>query len=243
MMKHLTTLAVAGMSLLAATALAPTAEAAAISAGTFNYSVANFNLNSYVNTPGMTVKSYVKFVEAPPYQVSPDGQATFGLSFGGWNTVATYGPTLSWSGGSVAPASGSTSNLFLTGPNRTYVSDMGFNVTPGSIGNFELNVWVTSYGDGVIDFKAGFNGGAPTYTSQYRTVNAPTYADFGGFYNLKFNTTSATDVLNISVAGPADNSAWAFLGGANLTTAVPEPASLALLGLGTLALLRRRRSC
>lgn len=125
----------------------------------------------------------------------------------------------------VTPGAPYTLDFFVAGN-----APVGFG--PGSV----LNVFVDFYnaGNGLVDrhLVLGGSTGPNSYVEKTFTVTAPANAAFAGVF-INFVTgafeTAAGDISidNVQFIDPNAD--------------VPEPASLGLIGLGSLALLRRRR--
>ena len=106
-----------------------------------------------------------------------------------------------------------------------------FSFSPNAAGTGTLTLHVGTFQS---SWFYSFNGGASTNTGA---------ADFNyneGTIVFNFTTTDASDNVNIDLT--SGNAGNLFIGSARLDfTAVPEPSSTALFGLGSLGLLLRRR--
>ncbi|MBS1727248.1 MAG: PEP-CTERM sorting domain-containing protein [Armatimonadetes bacterium] len=162
----------------------------------------------------------------------PSEGFTFDFNAQGWS-IATNGYT------GAGRVQNGTSTLFLAGPRDfsnaqvMFSSDSG---APFSIQSFDSAVFTGSFATGSIEFVGSYVGGGITVQDFSITNQWQSFAMNGTFTNLQSVTVVDLDTHNFG-DGPGfqlDNIA--------INGTVPEPASLAVLGLGALALVRRRRT-
>ena len=112
----------------------------------------------------------------------------------------------------------------------------GLALAPGNFGTFSNDLLIGNFGDGTIN---AFDLSTPTPTFKGQLTNpAGTTLFIDGLWGLDFgNGSSAPSNSLIFTAGPIGES-QGLLG---TLTPVPEPASLSLLSLALLPLLKRRR--
>ena len=147
-------------------------------------------------------------------------------------------PRVSYVPGSYSVNATST-NLLANGARAAYVLnrwDAALDYPPSMGGEdaaMQLALW-----DIVYDNGDGFDTGI------FQVVAAPTVATSLGKYFLK-NSVNKADVATYLQAvdhGPNNNLNQNMITTATVTEAVPEPASIAVLGIGIAAFLRRRKS-
>jgi len=108
--------------------------------------------------------------------------------------------------------------------------------SPGSTSAVFLNVAIDP---GFTAYMTGFNPGVD-YTGDLFTVEvtSTTPVDFYWLNNAQTGPLSEVTVSGFGLDREAGDNEFF---GVNVTDAVPEPATLAVLGVGALALMRRRR--
>lgn len=172
---------------------------------------------------------------------------------GGWNVAG---------GVREVPApTGANSRGLLLGKNVTNDPNVNYNeTTSGSIALGVDETWstlevtmreVTSTGTTVPfsgDFTgllAIFNAQAGTPATNFGAPPAPSAADADGFYTFTWDISGFTDAsvgnVRIDPVGGPDSNGNTFQIDSIAFNTVPEPASLALIGLGGIAMLGRRR--
>ena len=170
--------------------------------------------------------------------VGPTGPSTVNTGFGnvGWsggqdwfvwhNTAGTSTTRLVDISNVMPPGvpSGATTAIHMTadGPSNGLVQLFG-----GNPPNAEFDAWVYVV-SGQVGLGVGNGGSTAT------TVASTTLGKWEHLFTL--NNTSPANEATIYSTGPTEY----FVTSANVE-AVPEPASLAVVGLGVVALLRRRR--
>lgn len=153
------------------------------------------------------------------FQTQGPGVQTFGNPF-----LSLEPTTESWLIG-LTQDSGGNDHLWMTGNNTI----------AGSFGT-DFNTFFTGYDEAVLiqavkDFTSGLPFGNPTLEDGIAKVNAFKDANSSYLFN-------PTNTIGKSVVFSNGVDAGTF---AVTTQAVPEPASMAVLGLGVAALARRRR--
>jgi len=162
--------------------------------------------------------------------------------------------------GSVPEAAGTVTDW--TGSFVSITSSSGPWGTPNSLSGFDQatfgNYIAGVQADGVLsqslDLAAGTylltwsdanRGANQTYSVSFDGVAYKSYTTVGGDWNtesLKFTTTGGTGELSFSGdTSFHDRDATSFIDNVSLTAAVPEPASLLMMAVGTLGLLAWRR--
>ncbi len=189
--------------------------------------------NEVVQTAGTSTQ------EATVMDVAPDANSGTGLSATGYSFWLQILP-----GSAVSGANGASFAAGASGYFQTY-----YKTQPNYSGNYSgYNVYL----DGVNEGNGGgWNFGDPNYTGN---SDAGTWDYvYVQFINGSGNPTTVPNFAAIGFQNYMDNSPSSrnFNAGAEVSwviddltiyTAVPEPASLAMLGLAVPALLRRRRA-
>jgi sulfatase modifying factor 1 len=134
-----------------------------------------------------------------------------------WYKAAYFKPN----GSGYSPLANGTGNDPINGVNSNYNSDQPWNVGTGTMeqnGTYDMmgNVWERN--ETLMDGVRGVRGGSYTGTDALWTLRATCRGNYYGSPNYEF------DNVGFRVAQ------------------VPEPATLLLLGMGGLALLRKRRA-
>jgi hypothetical protein len=176
--------------------------------------------------------------------VSFDSPAVFG-GLGSKIGVPSVGPN----------GSGVATNTTVT--NMNVFSNSGVVTTGTGFSDGKIEFWPSNYGGSFQDNDGGFDGTANPgdqhgsmqihHTSPYQTLFG--YSDWGGNNVGSGNNPSELGIGTNTGGGFND---WTFSDSGTTYTVrslqilvnaalIPEPASLSLLGLGGLALLRRRR--
>ncbi len=151
-------------------------------------------------------------------------------------------------------------NGFNTGPNTGHISTFTFNNIPYAY--YDVIAYFNSPanpGDGLASIAvAGGAAGSvdPNSTKYYHTnwfggnfnesaATDPNDAagDKGNYIRFYMNTADSFELIHDQFeVGPSDVDNWrSSITGIQIVKVIPEPASIALLGVGGLALLRRRR--
>jgi len=111
------------------------------------------------------------------------------------------------------------------------------------IGSFTNGQWQTiSFCQQVVEYPPAsgtyiYNGAVDIYLGSEKKATLDTGADYSGLQTMVFSSAESSWVHNGNWYIDSIN-----VGDSSLFVVVPEPASLALIGLGAAALLRRRRS-
>ena len=138
-----------------------------------------------------------------------------------YNYNTTTGGTLGGAGGGAANGNFLINGIVLQSGGQAVVGTTTYSVTAASSGTFNL----TSSSPLVPDNSLSAVTGAGTYTFSFQDV--VNYAGGG---------PSGAPPTTVALVSPSsDTVTYTY------TAAVPEPASLSLLGLGAIALLRRRK--
>lgn len=141
-------------------------------------------------------------------------------------------------GGEIQPflttAGGGSSITFLRIDTRIQLQGIYYEL--GGRGFYEVDTGVTG---GQLHIELGFDLDNETGTLSWFEIGNPSnggFEDLGPFWDPSDDGTYALSEVLINVNGADGN------GIDNFMIAVPEPASLALLGLGGLVMIRRRRA-
>ena len=140
----------------------------------------------------------------------------------------------------------------------TSIGSEGFSLSTQNAGNNTVNVWGTLNVDGTNNPTLKI--GTTTNVNGYGTMNiyggGVVYADHynvgdrgvinmwnGGVFKIKGDVTTQTNLdIGTKIVGQGGAELEThYVAGENTTYVTPEPATLALLGLGCLALLRNRK--
>jgi len=189
-----------------------------------------------------------------------DGAVTAGNTLS--NQYAGLGVTFAGgTSGLAVPNPAATTQGFATTTDMTIVSstggDVGGGVSSPISGNMlhSFNGWLGEDGDAA--YTMTFSGGITAISVDFGGVSDSASA---GLYAFNAAGTLVGSVAGISQTGTftlslsglvganrvvvteGDYGDWVGTDNINFTSAVPEPASMTALGLGTLALIRRRKS-
>jgi hypothetical protein len=157
--------------------------------------------------------------------------------------VTTTAPSNAWMIG-VAAASNGTANV-IPAPNTWFFFDAGNESTANAFtGNNLVNTGITLSSGTVYSFTVDVNPALGKYDA---TISNGTQSFTGTdlqFRNGKASTATADvpDTLHFGIQSSATTDNHAFSLDALTITAIPEPGSLAFLGLTSLALATRRRA-
>jgi len=142
----------------------------------------------------------------------------------GWGTTANAGP-IGQLGSQVAAAATLPAQDSVSGPGRFVLATFDIAVNSEPAANTQFDIVMSTAGAGIVWLNA--SGGAPgTYDHRYAGPGASGGIDYSGYYAYGIGSP-----LVGGKSGQPRNPLF-------LTT--PEPASLALLAIGGIALLRRR---
>jgi hypothetical protein len=223
------------------------------------------NANTYTNVPnqaGTTINAGAVYAgnstgsATGTGTVVVDGNTGIGVGYGtlggtgfisGLVTVdpSTSPATMFSNGGILAPGTvtGATGTLTLSGGlTLNDYSNLDFTLNGLSDVSFDDLIAVTGGtltmpSDGNVQANLSFTGGGPAYGTVYTLISyvAP------DSYGIGNSTSLGSWVLNTNL-GEYGSAVLSDTGSAIEVTIVPEPASLGLLSLGALGLLRRRRT-
>jgi hypothetical protein len=236
-----------------------------IIAGTSVYGIANASLvgNLYLaQGGGSTSNGYVNqlFSDSPTFSTVSGNVVTVGAS--GWNVANVQGEYLDFGKfiSSGVNAGVLTVSTFSSTPNANHIS--GISSGAGVVYSGAVTASITNVVGNLFNFETNTTGiaqlqGLAAGTYLFTFTPDAAFATYGQAYNTMSTDVSQDGWMRNSGAGfalpsganwgtfatnfPTNTTDKQFSLGINGTNAVPEPTTVAVLGLGALGLLRRKR--